>query len=204
MQLSHPIIPHITEELWKEMGFNANDNILIEQSQILKLESLKSLIKYSISSVERVENLQVLIQEARSLKAQFKLASNKNLTLYYDKDSKFKNIINSNIENIKFLGGFLDVNPVSKLETEGMAGATTMLATIYIDIRKGLNVEAERERLKDELKKINKLVEIGEKKLANTKFISAAPKSIVEGARKQYENTLRQRNQLTEMLEKLN
>ena len=207
LQIAHPVIPHITEALWKDLGYGyikgCKEGSLIEQSKILTAQELKALLKYSTDLVETVKNMQSLIQEARALKAQYKIANKKDLTLYFDKASKSKKTILANKESIKILAGFAELSSVEKVKAEGMVGSSTPLGAIFLDLRQGLDMDVERIRLKKELEKLNHLILIGEKKLANPKFISGAPEAVVAGAKKQLETICNQRDEVQEILQKL-
>ena len=80
-----------------------------------------------------------------------------------------------------------------------MVAATTSLGSIYLDLSQGVDVEGERKRLSKELDKLNQLVQIGEKKLANPKFVESA-EAVVAGARKQLEGTRTQRDETQKIL----
>ena len=203
LQLAHPVIPHITEELWAQLGYGQSDKLLIEKTTILKAEWMKEQLAFSESAVERVNAMQSLIQEARALKAQYKIANKRDLTLYFDKDAKEQLVILENQDRIQTLAGFAQVVGINKSEADGMVAVSTLLGTIYLDLREGIDVESERIRLSKELEKLNQLVTIGEKKLANPKFVDGAPPAVVEGARKQLESTRNQRDETQKILESL-
>ena len=203
LQVAHPVIPHITEALWEQLGYGESEGVLIEKHPILKVDALKDTLAFSDEAVERVRAMQSLIQEARALKAQYKIANKRDTTLYYDHTTEGQSIIASNGERIKILAGFADLVGVESSETEGMVAATTSLGSIYLDLSQGVDVEGERKRLSKELDKLNQLVQIGEKKLANPKFVESAPEAVVAGARKQLEGTRTQRDETQKILDSL-
>ena len=203
LQLAHPVIPHITEELWVQLGYGQSDKLFIEKSTILKAEWMKKQLAFSQSAVERVNVMQSLIQEARALKAQYKIANKRDLTLYFDIDAKEKLLILENQDRIQTLAGFAQLAGISKSKADGMVAASTLFGTIYLDLREGIDVESERTRLSKELERLNQLVTIGEKKLSNPKFVDGAPSAVVEGAKKQLESTRNQRDETQKILESL-
>ena len=179
------------------------DKFLIEKTTLLKAEWLKEKLAFSESAVERVNAMKSLIQEARALKAQYKIANRRDLTLYFDEDGKEQSVILENQDRIQTLAGFAKVIGIKKSEADGMVAVSTLLGTIYLDLREGVDVEAERSRLSKELDKLNQLVAIGEKKLSNPKFVDGAPPAVVDGAKKQLESTRNQRDETQKILESL-
>jgi valyl-tRNA synthetase len=203
LQVAHPVIPHITEELWSQLGYGQSDKLLIEKTTILKAVELKEQLAFSGLAVERVNAMQSLIQEARALKAQYKIANKRDLTLYFDEEAKMQSVIIENQDRIQTLAGFAKVIGIKKKDANGMVAASTLLGTIYLDLREGIDIESERNRLNKELEKLNQLVAIGEKKLSNPKFVDGAPAAVVEGAKKQLESTRNQRDETQKILDSL-
>lgn len=182
---------------------NTTGKSFIEKTTILKAEWLKEHLGIDESAVERVNAMQSLIQEARALKAQYKIANKRDLTLYFDKDAKEQSVILENQVHIETLAGFANVVGIEKSDADGMVAVSTLLGTIYLDLRGLIDVESERIRLSKELEKLNHLVAIGEKKLSNPKFVNGAPSAVVEGAKKQLESTRNQRDETQKILESL-
>ena len=120
------------------------DKLLIEKTTLLKAEWLKEELAFSESAVERVNAMQSLIQEARALKAQYKIANKRDLTLYFDEGAKEQSVILENQDRIQTLAGFAKVIGIKKSEADGMVAVSTLLGTIYLDLREGVDVEAEQ------------------------------------------------------------
>ncbi|MEC8280263.1 MAG: class I tRNA ligase family protein, partial [Verrucomicrobiota bacterium] len=74
LQLSNPIIPHITEELWHGLGY---DEVIpyIQSTSITLARTIEERVPVDLDAVERAMQLQGLITQARSLKAQYNLAT---------------------------------------------------------------------------------------------------------------------------------
>ena len=107
------------------------------------------------------------------------------------------------VSRTRTLAGFAKVIGIKESEADGMVAVSTLLGTIYLDLREGVDVEAERSRLSKELDKLNQLVAIVENKLSNPKFVDGAPPAVVEGAKKQLESTRNQRDETQKILESL-
>ena len=104
-------------------------------------------ISFSESAVGRVNAMQSLIQEARALKAQYKIANKRDLTLYFDEGANEQSLILENQERIQTLAGFAKVIGIKKSEADGKVAVSTLLGTIYLDLREGVDVEAEKDDL---------------------------------------------------------
>ncbi|MFW5882979.1 MAG: hypothetical protein ACOCVG_01280 [Verrucomicrobiota bacterium] len=66
-----------------------------------------------------------------------------------------------------------------------------------------IDVKAEIARLEKELADLEKRVKAGESKLSNEKFTSKAPPEVVEGAKKQLEETRQKRDAVARVLKGL-
>ena len=82
-------------------------------------------IIFSESAVERVNAMQSLIQ-ARALKAQYKIANKRDLTLYFDEGAKEQSVILENQDRIQTLAGFAKVMGIKKSEADGMVAISTL------------------------------------------------------------------------------
>ena len=202
LQLAHPVIPHITEELWLLLSYGQGGG-LIEKTKVLTSGDIKASLNFNQSAVERVNAMQSLVSEARALKAQYKMANKRDLTLYYSQDTKSKALIIENKLRLQTLAGFQDIKEISPADAEGMVAAATSLGSIYLDLSQGMDLEAEILRLEKELAKLEQLVSIGEKKLDNPKFVNSAPEAVVEGAKKQLEATGLKRDETLRILKSL-
>ena len=75
---------------------------------------------------------------------------------------------------------------------------------IYIPLEKVLNFKEESERLKKELKKIDKDLEVLHKKLANEDFISKAPSNVVKRDKDRSFDLNHKKEKLEEILKTIN
>jgi valyl-tRNA synthetase len=109
---------------------NTTDKSFIEKTTILKAEWLKEHLQIDESAVERVNAMQSLVQEARALKAKYKIANKRDLTLYFDKDAKGQSVILENQESIETLAGFTNIVGIEKSDAESMVAAQKILGTV--------------------------------------------------------------------------
>ncbi|TVP80967.1 MAG: valine--tRNA ligase [Puniceicoccaceae bacterium] len=202
LQLAHPVIPHISEELWQGLGYDAGV-AYIQNTTLLKASTLEERVPVDFDSIERVTQLQELISQARALKGQYNLASKRDVTVYYGAEGKAVQVINENVGLVKTLAGLGRLEPLGAQVGDGLPAVVTPLGTLYLDLSSSIDVEAEKARLSKELDKLNKLVAAGEGKLKNPKFVESAPANVVEGARKQLAETTEKRDETRRILESL-
>lgn len=202
LQLAHPVMPHITEELWSGLGY-AGAALFIHESPIPDARDLLVEISIDRGATERVVQLQGLISEARALKAKYNLASKRDVSVFYGAEGLAATVIADNAGLIRSLAGLGSLDSLGDKSSEGLPAAVTPLGTLYLDLSSSIDVAAEKARLEKELARLEKLVSIGENKLKNPKFVESAPEQVVAGARKQLAETCAQRDETRQILESL-
>ena len=202
LQLSHPVMPHITEELWKGLGYDARAPF-IQNSALNSAAALEATLQADTTAAGRVVQLQELISQARALKAQYNLGNKRDVAMRYAAEGTAVETINGNADLIRTLAGLGEFVAVEGAPPEGLPAVVTPLGTLYLDLSSSIDVEAEKARLSKELEKLNKLVAAGENKLKNPKFVESAPEAVVAGARKQLAETTEKRDETQRILESL-
>lgn len=202
LQLANPIMPHITEELWKGLGYDASV-AFIQNTQLTSAATLAKQVAVDKSAAERVINLQELISQARALKAQYNLANKRDVEVFYGAEGEQAKAIADNVGLVKTLAGLGKLEALGENSADGLPAVVTPLGSLYLDLSSSLDVKAEKNRLTKELDKLNKLVAVGENKLKNPKFVESAPEKVVAGARKQLAETTEKRDETQRILESL-
>lgn len=199
LQLANPVIPHITEELWEKLGYNANSKYIQESSYAPSICILDEL-SIDRTRAKDIDDLQDLIKQARALKAKYNLGSKRDVRVYYSWDPDKSQAIAQNDGLIRSLAGIGELVYQKEVSVEGLPAAVTPLGTIYLDLSSSIDVEAEKLRLSKELDRLDRMVAAGESKLKNPKFVEGAPAHVVEGARKQLVETTEKRDETKRIL----
>jgi valyl-tRNA synthetase len=200
-----PLTPHITEELWSELGYGKNGGLLqhnqIETSEQLELLLASHAITLDKKAAGQVDLLEDLISKTRALKAEYNLGSKRDISLYYKAGQTAAALIENNMDSLlKQIGAEkLEATP----ENKDLPASVSELATVYLDLSSSVDPEAEKERLGKELQKLEKAILAGESKLKNEKFINNAPANIVEGAKAQLAESVAKKEELEKLLARL-
>ncbi|MEC8332736.1 MAG: class I tRNA ligase family protein, partial [Verrucomicrobiota bacterium] len=202
LQLSNPIIPHITEELWHGLGY---DEVIpyIQSTPIILARTIEERVPVDSDAIERAMQLQELITQARSLKAQYNLAAKRDVAIFYSSEEIAARVIEENSSLIQTLVGLGSLDVVGHRSVDGLPAAVTPLGSIYLDLSRSLDVDSEKARLRKEVEKLNKLISANEGKLRNPKFVESAPEKVVEGTRKQLSEIIKKRDDTQRILESM-
>jgi valyl-tRNA synthetase len=200
-----PLTPHITEELWSELGYSKNGSLL-QQNQIETSEQLIEFLSARSITLDReaagqVDRLEELISKTRALKAEYKLGNKRDVSLFYKAGDSATSLIEANKGSLLKQIGAETLESTS--EDKDLPASVSELGTVYIDLTSSVDAEAEKDRLSKELQKLQKAIMAGESKLKNEKFMSNAPAKIVEGAKAQLAESLAKKEELEKLLKRL-
>ncbi len=201
----HPFMPHITEELWHVLQLKP-DNALL------------SLQKWPIHENKFVDNkldnsfqqLFEIIRLIRNLRAELGLKPSEKGPVYLISDNdELIDFLKTLVDDIQTLTKSSEVfifktNAVDKKEfAKSFSGIISDLE-IYLPFQDFVNIDALKERLTKDLKKVNIELENLNKRLSNSNFVDKAPKDIVEECRFKLNEGSAQKERITKKLELLN
>ena len=185
--LLHPFTPFVTEELWTLMGFSSGQSIQFENPGNGKelLENLKiGGVELDESVLIEINSIRELVTAIRSLKAERKQANNKDAVFSHVAEDDKAILLQRHEASILASAGASAFKRVDS-PPSGAPGVVTSLGSIFLDLKSGIDVEAEKQRLHKEAENLQKIIRSIEGKLGNTSFTSKAPPEVVEGARHQ-------------------
>jgi len=178
LQLMHPYMPHVTEELSLRMGF-------VEEGEFLMLKELpddKLLDELEADDIANAQSVAEAVYETasrlRNLKAEYRLGSRKDVTFIVKPAVEW---LAEETDILALLAGAKEVLLDPAYEApKGTPVSLTPVGEIYLPLEGMIDVEAERLRLTREIEKITNEVTRAEAKLANPSFVDRAPPEVVE------------------------
>ena len=201
----HPFMPHITEELWHVLQLKP-DNALL------------SLQKWPIHENKFVDNkldnsfqqLFEIIRLIRNLRAELGLKPSEKVPVYLISDNdELIDFLKTLVDDIQTLTKSSEVfifktNAVDKKEfAKSFSGIISDLE-VYLPFQDFVNIDALKERLTKDLKKVTIELDNLNKRLSNKNFVDKAPKDIVDECRFKLNEGSVQKERITKKLELLN
>ncbi len=198
LQLLHPYMPHVTEELSQLMGYVAPGEFLMRQP--LPPQGLLEDV-----NVDAEKAIAACVYEAggriRNLKAEYQVATRRDVTLVIKSSVSW-------LEQEKDVLALLAGAKVIRLEADyeapkGTPVTITGLGEVYLPMEGLVDVAAERIRLSREVTKITQELERSVTKLSNASFVERAPAAVVEQEKLRQQEWRGKLQQLQDMLSAL-
>ena len=201
----HPFMPHITEELWHVLQLKSDKELL-------------SLQKWPTQENKFVDNkldnsfqqLFEIIRLIRNLRAELGLKPSEKVPVYLISDNdELIDFLKILVDDIQTLTKSSEVfifkpNAVDKKEfAKSFSGIISDLE-VYLPFQDFVNIDALKERLNKDLKKVTIELDNLNKRLSNKNFVDKAPKDIVDECRFKLNEGSVQMDRITKKLELLN
>ncbi|MBU1083995.1 MAG: class I tRNA ligase family protein, partial [Candidatus Omnitrophica bacterium] len=181
LQLLHPIMPFITEEIWQSLP-GANEKWIM--TSVWPRTDKRFRNKKASSDMDKLVEV---ITSVRNIRAFWNIAHTANVNISLEiRDDEDKRLLNENSGYVEKLGKcrIRDAQSAgADLKTrrvEKLAGGIKV--SVYLE-ESMIDVEREKERVSKKMKEIDKYLTSLTGKLKNKKFIENAPKDVVEKER---------------------
>jgi valyl-tRNA synthetase len=197
LRLAHPIIPFLTEEVWKNIkGFLPA--LHASESTIMRCPYPKAEENDSDEIITSVDWIQKLIITIRTLRAESQISPAKKITVSIQASKEETMRIESYAPWIKSLCRLetLSLNESSQTISKNTATSLMDSLKIHIPLDGLVDVEAEKSRLEKISAKLWDEISRLEIKLQNAKFIQSAPQAVIEKERLKLTETQTQYQEL--------
>lgn len=192
LQLLHPFMPFITEELWQHLRERKEGESIMYS--IMEKEVFAESDKDIICGINTVKDI---VTNVRAIRAAKNISPREELSLNIigDHSVEYGNVIMK-------MGNISKIEPVAAKDD---VSSSFMVGTTEYAVPLGslIDVEAEKEKAQAELEHLEKFLASIEKKLSNENFVAHAPQKVVDLERKKQSDTISKINTLRETLKNL-
>lgn len=193
LQLLHPYMPHITEELSIRMSYVADGEFVMQK--VYPAESLVSADVVSQAS-SHAEAVYTTAGRMRNLKAEYNVATRKDVRFIIIKSKPW---LADETDVLGLLAGG-EVEIMAGYDApKGTPAAVTDVGEVYMPLEGLIDVDAEKARLNKEIVKVEIEVKKCDGKLGNKAFIDKAPTELVDREKARREEWAQKLKQLQEM-----
>jgi valyl-tRNA synthetase len=208
LRLLHPLTPFVTSALWERLPWPAG----ADRPEALIVapwpEPDPDLVDEE--SELRLAELQELVTQVRSLRKEYSVPEGRGVTLRLSSvEGAFKSVVEEQGTTLQRLAK-VDTCVLNEdgdaANGAGAVGAHAVLKNgveVFIPLEGVIDLERERERLQEEIDRLDGQVEGARKQLSNDRFLKGAPQEIVEREREKQRSFEEQLNKLRGKLSSL-
>ncbi|MBP5658121.1 MAG: valine--tRNA ligase [Clostridia bacterium] len=181
-KLLHPCMPFITEQIWQSLPH--------EGVSVCVAAWPKPDARFDFpADEEKMNEIIASIRSVRNCRAERSVPPSRKTRLFIKTDRA--DIFGGAETYFKFLASASDLEFVADENAlPASVRAITHAATVFIPLGDMVDAEAERARIKRELEKCEKEIEILNRKLSNAEFCAKAPAKVVEAEREKLKKQL--------------
>ncbi len=200
LQLLHPVMPFITEEIWEKIKIQGEPDIIVSEWPQVNDE-------YNfISESDYTELFKELIYRIRNIRGEMNVAPDKKADVVFKTSSTIiSEIADKEAVHIKALAKVESI-VVDAAYTPEKTDASAVLpdVEIFMPLKGLIDIDKEKNRLEKEILKVTSELERVEAKLSNESFVSKAPEEVIQKEKGKLEEYTDVLSKLKESLLKLN
>jgi valyl-tRNA synthetase len=191
MQVLHPFMPFITEEVWHALYGEEKGDIIVS--------SMPQAQTYDINIIDTFTFSIEVVEQIRRLRTENNIAPKQPLELYilyHDKEDVFKEVISK-------LCNMSAVYETNSKREDALSFVVHKLEFFIPFSNTNINVEEETAKLQEEINYLQGFLTSVEKKLSNPSFVQNAPEKVVDVERKKQNDARQKLSLLQEKIERL-
>ena len=194
LKLLHPYMPFITEEIYQALP-HSEESIMIS-----KYPEYDEAMSFS-DSEEAIDRMIGCIVAIRARRAEMNVPPSKKAKLFVV--TKYEENFRQCEKILEKLAYTSEVIIVDKYESDDALMIATDFGSLYIPLAEVVDLDKERARLAEQMKKNDSEIERIEKKLSNEGFVSKAPAAVIDGEKAKLSKYLETREALKIAIAKL-
>ena len=199
LMLLHPLMPHLTEELWERLGFGEEGGFIMKE----ELAATPALGDEGAArrAQERAAAIYEATGRARHLKAEYGLGADKEVGFVLKPAADW---VEEEVKTMALLVGAAGIEVVPDYQpAKGVPATVTAVGELYMPLEGLIDVAEETKRLEREVAKVTNELDKADRKLGNPNFIQRANPEVVAEHRQRRAGWKKRLEQLGEMLANL-
>ena len=189
LKLLHPFMPFITEELWQNLAPRQDGETIMRQM----MPKAGDVNEQAIADFEIARGCIINIRNIRQSK---QISPKQAVELFVKKPIAETGALVSKLANVS------RIEETESFDTN-QTGVNFMVGTTEFFVPVQVDVEAEKAKIEAEIKRYEGFLTGVRKKLSNERFVSSAPKAVVDLERKKESDALEKLKALDELLQRL-
>ena len=194
----HPFIPFVTEELWRNFGFTTS---LIEEN-VWSIDPVDTPEQNDVK--ESMTVFQEIVRVLRNLRAEARIAPQQKVHRVFLQTSQqeIASLVTANRDLVELLVKAEEVS-LSSAKPTGCLASSFAGGQAFLYVGDLLDIPNEISRLRTELESVEKDIATSTSKLNNEKFVSRAPREVVDQERTRLSESEAKRRRIRENIESL-
>jgi valyl-tRNA synthetase len=201
----HPMMPHITEEIWQRVPkwSDAPASIMISRFPSALVDA-----KIDRAAERDFQVVQAFVSSARTIRAEHDVPKSQAMKIHWHAEDDKRAVLEAERPTIEALARCqmcfeADGSKLDDASTYFEHAAVFVNPGVRAAVPNVIDTEKERDRLRRDLKKIEKELETVEKKLGNPSFLERAPQAVIEKSRRDASQLREKRDRLEAALDGL-
>ena len=194
LKMLHPFVPFVTEELWEKLGYKTQliTETWPETNQELTFEQESN----------QIHGLMQTIKSIRSLMSDFDVPKDSHISIQVLNNHS---LYGTNQDVIKHMAkvSTLEIHTQEIHPEKTITQVVNPNVTIFLHLDQNIDIEAEKEKMNQEINNLNKFILGLEKKLANKNYTEQAPTHIVQETRDNLSTSQEKLEKISKRLEAL-
>ncbi len=182
LKLTHPFMPFVTEEIWQRLP-GSQGSIMTA-----KFPEASDFV-FDPQAVKEMDLLMGVVSGVRNIRGEMNIGPSKKIGILIEMpDEEDANVIRQNIVHVQNMARVDSVEIGSSIP-KPKASATAVFGKnqVHVLLKGLLDYDEESKRLKKEIRRVEKDMDVLDRKLSNQSFLSNAPPEIVGDVRKKVE-----------------
>ncbi|MFQ5583584.1 MAG: valine--tRNA ligase [Calditrichia bacterium] len=199
MNLLHPYIPFITEEIWLQLKNSNEESIVVSPWPKPDVSLLNDQAEKEMNFIQNV------ISAIRTIRSEMNVPPGKTAGLLYrTADKNSEKLLKDFAEYIRRLARVDELRPVKiEQDLKSTASAVVDKTEIFLPLAELIDLDAERQRLEKEVDRLTKQLGGLQKKLGNRNFLEKAPAHVVQQEKEKMKNFEEKLNKINLNLKRL-